>query len=62
MPVLPRLAHRLAIADARVSIGDPVIIHPGVYIIHGQVVIDGLIEIDARGGDRAVRDHRTPRG
>jgi serine O-acetyltransferase len=45
VPVLPRLAHRLAMAIAQVSIGDPVIMHPGVYLIHGQVVIDGLIEI-----------------
>jgi serine O-acetyltransferase len=45
VPVLPRLAHRLAMAIAQVSIGDPVVMHPGVYLIHGQVVIDGLIEI-----------------
>jgi serine O-acetyltransferase len=45
VPILPRLAHRLAMAIAQVSIGDPVVMHPGVYIIHGQVVIDGLIEI-----------------
>ena len=31
--------------DAQVSIGDPVIVHPGVYIVHGQVVVDGIIEI-----------------
>ncbi len=30
---------------AQVSIGDPVIVHPGVYIVHGQVVADGLVEI-----------------
>jgi serine O-acetyltransferase len=45
VPVLPRLAHRLAMALAQVSIGDPVIVHPGVYLIHGQVVLDGLVEI-----------------
>lgn len=45
VPILPRLAHRLAMAIAQVSIGDPVIVHPGVYILHGQVVIDGLVEI-----------------
>jgi serine O-acetyltransferase len=28
-----------------VSIGDPVVMHPGVYIVHGQVVLDGLVEI-----------------
>jgi serine O-acetyltransferase len=47
VPVLPRLAHRLAMAGAQVSIGDPVIVHPGVYILHGQVVIDGITEIQS---------------
>ena len=30
---------------AQVSIGDPVVVEPGVYIVHGQVVADGLVEI-----------------
>jgi len=45
VPVLPRIAHRLAISIAQLSIGDPVVVHPGVYIVHGQVVADGLVEI-----------------
>jgi serine O-acetyltransferase len=45
VPLLPRLAHRLAMVVAQVSIGDPVVVAPGVYVIHGQVVIDGVIEI-----------------
>jgi serine O-acetyltransferase len=45
VPVVPRLAHRLAMVSAQVSIGDPVIVHEGVYIVHGNVVIDGLVEI-----------------
>ncbi len=45
IPVLPRLVHRLGMAIAQISIGDPVIVHPGVFIIHGQVVIDGITEI-----------------
>ena len=45
VPVLSRLAHKLAMQSAQVSIGDPVVMHPGTYIIHGQVVIDGLVEI-----------------
>jgi serine O-acetyltransferase len=45
VPVLPRVAHRLAMALAQVSIGDPVVVHPGIYILHGQVVIDGQAEI-----------------
>lgn len=45
VPVLPRLAHRAAMALAQVSIGDPVLVAPGVYLLHGQVVIDGIVEI-----------------
>jgi|SRR5215211_117685 len=45
VPVLPRVAHRLAMSIAQLSIGDPVVVHPGVYIVHGQVVIDGFVEI-----------------
>lgn len=45
IPILPRLAHRAAIAWAQLSIGDPVLVHPGVRIPHGQVVIDGLTVI-----------------
>ena len=45
VPVLPRLAHRLAMMLSQVSIGDPVLVHPGVYIVHGQIVIDGLVEV-----------------
>lgn len=45
IPVLPRLVHRLGMAIAQISIGDPVVVHPGVFIIHGQVVIDGITEI-----------------
>lgn len=45
VPVLPRLAHRLSMALAQISIGDPVVVDPGVYIVHGQLVADGLVEI-----------------
>jgi serine O-acetyltransferase len=45
VPVLPRIAHRIAMISAQVSIGDPVLMHPGVYIVHGQVVADGMVEI-----------------
>ncbi len=51
VPVLPRLAHRLAMAIAQVSIGDPVVVKPGVYLLHGQVVIDGLVEVS---GDTVI--------
>ena len=45
VPALPRLAHRLAMITGQVVIGDPVVIHPGVFLLHGQVVIDGVVEI-----------------
>ena len=45
VPVLPRLAHRGAMVLGQVAIGDPVLVHPGVYLLHGQVVVDGLVEI-----------------
>jgi serine O-acetyltransferase len=45
VPLLPRLAHRLAMTLAQLSIGDPVVVHPGIYVVHGQVVVDGIVEI-----------------
>ncbi len=45
VPVLPWIAHRLAMMTAQVCIGDPVVMRPGVYLAHGQVVIDGFVEI-----------------
>ncbi len=45
IPILPRIAHRLAMMIGQVCIGDPVVMQPGVYIAHGQVVIDGLVDI-----------------
>jgi serine O-acetyltransferase len=52
IPVLPRIAHRLAMASAQICIGDPVVLEPGVYFPHGQVVIDGITVV---GGNVAVR-------
>jgi serine O-acetyltransferase len=45
IPIVPRLAHRAAIAWAQLSVGDPVLVHPGIILPHGQVVIDGFAEI-----------------
>ena len=47
VPVLPRIAHRLAMATSQVCIGDPVVIEPGIYVAHGQIVVDGLASIGA---------------
>lgn len=45
VPVVPAILHRAAIMIAQVCIGDPVVMAPGVYMPHGQVVIDGLTEV-----------------
>jgi serine O-acetyltransferase len=47
VPGLPQLADRLAFAIAQLSISDPAVIHPGVYFAHGQVVIEGGVEVQA---------------
>ncbi len=45
VPVLPWLAHRLAIVSGQISIADSAVVHPGVFIPNGEVVVQGLAEI-----------------
>jgi serine O-acetyltransferase len=45
IPVLPWIAHRLAMVSAQISIADTALVHPGVFIPSGQVVVYGLVEI-----------------
>lgn len=45
IPVLPWLAHRLAIVSGDISIAETAVVHPGVFIPNGQVVVYGLVEI-----------------
>ena len=45
VPLLPRAGPPPGDGLAQVSIGDPVVVQPGVYLVHGQVVLDGLVEI-----------------
>jgi serine O-acetyltransferase len=45
IPVIPRFFHRLAVMIRQVAIGDPVVVQPGVYLPHGQVVVDGIVEV-----------------
>lgn len=45
VPVLPRIFHRLAIFTSGIYIGDPVVVQPGVHLAHGQIVIDGIVEV-----------------
>ncbi len=46
VPVLPWLLHRLCILFFGIRIGDRVLIREGLYLPHGNVIIDGVIEID----------------
>jgi serine O-acetyltransferase len=45
VPLVPYIFHRLAIGLGQVCIGDPVVIGEGLYLLHGQVVIDGVVTI-----------------
>lgn len=47
VPILPELAHKAAMAIAQVCIGDPVVVQPGIYVAHGQIVIDGLTRVES---------------
>ena len=47
VPVLPMIFHRLAMATSQVCIGDLVVVQPGIYIAHGQVVVDGFSRIES---------------
>ena len=45
IPIIPTILHRLAMMHSQVCIGKPVVVEPGIYIAHGQVVIDGFTKI-----------------
>jgi serine O-acetyltransferase len=45
IPIVPTLLHRFAMMHSQVCIGTPVVVEPGIYIAHGQVVIDGFTKI-----------------
>jgi serine O-acetyltransferase len=45
IPLLPSVLHRLAIVTGQITIGDPVVLAPGVYIPHGQIVVDGFTTV-----------------
>ena len=51
VPLVPSILHRLAMMHAQVCIGNPVVIAPGLYLPHGQVVIDGVTTL---GGNVVV--------
>ena len=45
IPVLPWIAHHVALIFGEISIADTVVVHPGVFIPNGQVVIYGFAEV-----------------
>ena len=45
VPLLPALLHRGSMVIAQVSIGDPVVLEPGIYLPHGSVVVDGFTSV-----------------
>jgi serine O-acetyltransferase len=47
IPLLPRILHLMAVRNGGICIGDPVVMHPGVHIPHGHVVVNGGVEIGA---------------
>jgi len=47
IPIIPTVLHRLAMIHSQVCIGAPVVIDPGIYLAHGQVVIDGFTKISS---------------
>ena len=48
VPILPAVCDRLAIAGWNVNIGNHTLIGPGLYLPHGNVVIDGIVRIGRR--------------
>ena len=45
IPVLPWIAHHVALNSADISIADTVVMHPGVFIPNGRVVVYGFAEV-----------------
>lgn len=45
VPIVPRIFHRLAMVLSGICIGDPVVVREGAHLAHGQIVIDGVVEI-----------------
>jgi serine O-acetyltransferase len=56
VPILPVVLHRLCMILNQVDIGAQVLIDPGVYMPHGKVVIDGIVQI---GGGTTIAPWAT---
>jgi serine acetyltransferase/beta-glucanase (GH16 family) len=46
VPILPWIAHRIAIVCGQISIAETAVVQPGVFIPNGQVVVRGEVEIE----------------
>ena len=47
VPVLPWIAHKVAMATAQIAISSTAILQPGVFITNGQLVVQGYVVIRA---------------
>ncbi len=47
IPVLPTALHHLSVITGQLTIGDRAVLGAGVYLPHGQVVIDGVTLVEA---------------
>lgn len=45
VPVLPSIINAICVLVWGIRIGDPVVMEEGVYIPHGQIVVDGMVFI-----------------
>ncbi len=45
VPLLPTLCRRFAIVFGQVHVGAPVVLEAGIFLPHGQVVIDGIVHV-----------------
>lgn len=45
VPLLPSVLHHLSIITGQVNIGETVVMEPGIYLPHGQVVVAGLTRV-----------------
>lgn len=45
IPLLPSLLHHLSVMTGQVNIGETVVMAPGIYLPHGQVVVAGLTRV-----------------
>jgi serine O-acetyltransferase len=47
VPVLPWIAHKVAMGTAQIAISSAAVLRPGVFITNGQLVVQGYVVIQA---------------